>query len=372
MLSDDMISLFVAITRGDTERVESLTRSGAINGEKLLTAAYVNRIPGFISSRINELSIQSLFDEKLVASLNKFYLSQIGSTYRLMKETEAVADSFADENIPVVFLKGPLFSLQYYGSILKMASSDIDLLVTKEPYHGRAEHVLQEQGYTRKSIVLLSNRLQKFFTHHTTFRKGSILLDLHWVLRAHWSYRIDYDRLWSNRKSVEFQGKSYTILDHEYDIVFRVLSIFQDIQTKRLDFKSVVDLYMVLRVVDSFFEWADFFDRRKEERILAICINVLNILLKIFRESEELSGVARFIRKNDRLLSDLKPDDIFVAQGEPAIALPQKSWAFSLYESPRRSALLWWALSLPFRLCEYPDSVRIPVQRMIPRYASRA
>jgi hypothetical protein len=87
---------------------------------------------------------------------------------------------------------------------------DIDILIHREDLP-EADQMLKDMEFSRLSIVLISNNAMTRFTHTYDYHKriaGSGLpvhrqylpLDLHWRLRSHFSFRLDYETIWKQQE----------------------------------------------------------------------------------------------------------------------------------------------------------------------------
>ena len=138
---------------------------------------------------------------------------------------------------------------------------------------GEFEEMLHGLGYRRRSRILGSRELMTRYTHHMEFDGPMVPLDLHWVLRCHPSFALDYAAIWQDKQLVEVR-KSFFALSAEYELVLQFLSIQNDVQLGVIRLKSFVDLYAILKRVAPAPDWTTFLARRAAEGLLRIAINV--------------------------------------------------------------------------------------------------
>jgi hypothetical protein len=178
-------------------------------------------------------------------------------------------------------------------------------------------------------------------------------LDLHWVLRRHSSFALDYSDLWRRKRQVKVHDVEFLALDVEYDLVLQLLSIHTDVEVGIIRLKSVVDLYAILTRVAPTLSWAPFFARRAEEGLLPIAVNVLDLALDVLDCRDEFAALAESIEQHRGKLVLI---DLYVKlnliRGTGG-AMQRKAWALRLYDTSPMRALYWWGLSLPFRLAEH-------------------
>jgi hypothetical protein len=106
---------------------------------------------------------------------------------------------------------------------------------------------------------------------------------------------------------------------------------------------------MILQGTRGSVDWTGFFVRRERENIAVICRTVLWLALTLFRSGAcfpELS--AALAAQNDEAAADR---DELLALLEPSpFAWRAKRWSWGLHRMSAPAQLLWWAVSLPFRV----------------------
>ncbi|HTL70240.1 MAG TPA: nucleotidyltransferase family protein, partial [Candidatus Eisenbacteria bacterium] len=242
---------------------------------------------------------------------------------------------------------------RFYGDIGQRRIADLDLLVRPREVP-EAERLLGKAGFRRTSRLLFGGTLASRFTPCLEYKKENLGLDLHWQLRSHPSFRVDYDRLWRTSETAAVGDRAFGVPSAEYELLTQILSIFTDVQLGTILLKSFVDVHKILEAVEESLDWDRFFLDRREEGLLRISVNVLDLALDALdardrfpRLGSRLAGHASCVRwtrreKKMRLLERSKA------------ALRNKSWAFPLYETTPFRTFSWWALSLPFRVAASP------------------
>ena len=294
----------------------------------------------------------AIFPDRMTGDLKNSYLEQWTKNEKLLRETERLSDLLGIGEVDVIFLKGAFLGARYYGDIDRRAVSDIDLLIKKEALH-RSDRILRGFGYVRNSRAFPSEALASLFTHHFEYGKNDLDLDLHWNLSTHFTFKIDYVRLWRDSGEFMFRGRSYRVLSDEYELVFQLLSIFKDIELGTIKLKSFVDAYMIMRAAYGEIRWAEFFERRRREGIFNISLNVLDLLLGLFELNEEFPEVAAYIDVNRVLIELTDPEEKAALITRTGLNIRNKRWALALYSSGSAYSFIWWLTSLPFKLQVY-------------------
>lgn len=132
---------------------------------------------------LNSPDIPSLVCHTLKAEYEKNLYKSLVMTGEMIR----LVGILHDQEIPSLVLKGAPLAQKIYGNISLRMSKDIDLLVFQE-YLGKAEKILLEEGYERKTTDLsLTPRqaqayLRKF--HHFVFIHPlrGVCVELHWKI----------------------------------------------------------------------------------------------------------------------------------------------------------------------------------------------
>jgi hypothetical protein len=347
------LQLVGAIIRGRSDLVESLSGAADIDWSAFLRYADHHRIAGALFHAVQCHALVPLLPRHVVEDLRKTFLTQFRWNLLLLDRIRALDTALRRSGQEVIFLKGLHLAQEYYGQIAARQVGDLDLLM--RDWHDLAafEEIIRGLGYRRRSRILGSRALMVRYTHHMEFDGPQAPLDLHWVLRRHSSFALDYSDLWRRKRQVKVHGVDFLTLDVEYDLVLQLLSIHTDVEIGIVRLKSAVDLHAMLNRVAPTLSWADFFARRAEEGLLAIAVNVLDLALDVLDCRDEFAALAQSIEQHrgKLLLIDLDAK-LNLIRGTGG-AMQRKAWALRLYDTSPLRALYWWGLSLPFRLAEH-------------------
>jgi len=346
------IGLVGAILKGDTARAEELLKAGNPDPEEFYRFLWSNHIAGTMYSLLSSSNLGTLFPAWMAERLKSSYLEQWTKNEKLLRETERLRDLFERRSVDVIFLKGPFLAARYYGDVDRRAVSDIDLLIRKEGLP-QADRILRGSEYVRKSRAFPSETLAVVFTHHFEYGKNGTDLDLHWNLSTHFTFKIDYIRLWRESRMFTYRGRDYRVLSDEYELVFQILSIFKDIELGTIKLKSFVDAYMIMRAAHGESRWTEFFEQRRREGIFRISLNVLDLVLCFFELHKEFPELAEYLDRNRTYLEITDPDERAGLITRTGFTLSNKRWALALYSSGSVYSFFWWLTSLPFKLQVY-------------------
>lgn len=276
------------------------------------------------------------------ARLKMDYLAQWDRAER-MKICLGNLAELLEPGIGVIALKGPIMSQRFFGDALARVSQDIDFLIREEDAP-EAEAKLMGAGYIPKTGSAAIRRLSKPYMHHSSFIKDGFAHELHWALRRHPTYRIDYARLWARRERIESDGRAYPTLPAEYELVLQALSMIDDMERGCLKLKSLADIAAIALQMDGHASWDEFFAERERENILRPTAWSLAFTL-------ESLGIAGSLPQLSRKLSGLLERlELRVGATLPAGPIGRKRLGWSLRESSALKNMAWWMRSLPVRI----------------------
>lgn len=266
----------------------------------------------------------------------------------LLDRLADIADRFAAAGQAVILMKGPYLAERYYGDIAAREFIDLDLLVPMAD-RGRASRLLESAGYAVRSRMIGGEAVTSFFVHGFDFVAGKINVDLHWRLSRHPSLRVDEARLWHERRAYAIGDREYAVLSDEHELVFQALSLVRDIERGRPKAKNVIDILQVASAADATFDWDAVLGRARTEGTRGALVNVLSLCLDVAdardlapRLSAALDGQVRRVRVR--------------ASNAPFVFEPRswglgnKWWSARVHDTNPLGWLLWWMVSLPFRL----------------------
>lgn len=359
------IELLAALLRGDTSAVEHRLHSPRFHPNRFLAFTDQNHLSGYLHVFIADSPAKDMFPSELLDQLADRYIRQRFSCMETLREMVAIYDKFQEANQRILFIKGPFVAQRYYGDIHNRFFWDIDILVHRKDL-SRCDQLLRDLGFVKRSLTFINTELMTRFTHTFEYRtrilevtklehREYLPLDLHWCLQCHFSFRLDDERLWNEQEECLLEGRPFPVVSAEYDLVIYLLSIFGDITLGTAKLKNFVDLYMILKVVEPKLDWHAFFERRKTEKIYVISLNVFDLVLSVLDCRLRFPELARYIEQNRRLI-DLEgtSKQIGLLNGSRiALKLNNRRWANRLYQVPATQSILWWLVSIPFKLSAY-------------------
>jgi len=302
----------------------------------------------FFGSHLAHPSLHACIPPKDRVRLEAYVHRQRERQRKLVAELSRLRSIFEARSIPFILLKGPFIALRFFEGIHKRAYGDLDILVARADL-SRAQQVLREAGYSRRSRVLLGDLLTTQFTHGYDYIRPGIPIDLHWSLGAHISYRIEEESLWKTRQNFSIDGQQYDVLSDEYVLLNLLLSFFEDLDRGAGRIRSVADIYTVLRKLHKRIDWPAFFARRSRENVADICTTILSITLELLECQAHFPQLAQALADRTHFTSNHSQNLESLIEG-PHGNMRNKIWASGIYSCSRAACLGWWVISLPFRM----------------------
>jgi hypothetical protein len=290
-----------------------------------------------------------MLPQEYLRERKRFSLQQWRRQETLVRELMAIANVFAAAGQEFILLKGAYLATRFFGGIDRRPFFDLDLLVNRDKLP-EAQRLLRGSGYARRSAILINETLTTYFTHAFDFTKSGVAVDLHWALSANAAHNFDYHAIWQRRQNFVLYNRNFSVLSDEYEVVFSLISIFKDVERGAARLKTFVDLYFILNALESRLNWNTFVENRRREKILRISINVLALFLDLLDCRDQFPEIARLAARERELVKRVSPQETVALLEAPLGALQNKLWAAGVYDCSRLQLVLWWLVSLPFRL----------------------
>jgi hypothetical protein len=346
------LTVLRSLVRGDVEALRTALSDPGTDVAGFLGFARRHQLGSYAYRTLKQLGLAPLLAPRMVVGAKATALLERAVSDRLARQMGELGELFDRGGVRVMFIKGPLFALRFYGSLDARGLSDLDVLIPAPRDIDRVEALLLERGFERAHHVPLSRRLGQYFAHHFEYQRDSLPLDVHWALQRHFSFAIDYRRIWATSARVTLDGRSYEAASDEYELVLQILGVVTDLQVGKLTLRSLVDIYRVLKTVDGTLDWREFLAWRERERIRRPSVYVLALVLDVLACRDEFPGLAAILEPGLRSLVPTSLAFRAVLQSRPLDAR-QKLLALRIYEAPLAASLSWWLLSLPFRIAVY-------------------
>jgi len=350
---------------------------------QLVTRARWDEIPGRWQDRSDDDAFPAFLAEQHLAHYvlrkieteGKTGLFPEGVVQRLRQEVELrragvvgipaalaeVVAAFDVARVECLVLKGMPFAARYFGDPTLRRLLDIDLLVRRADAD-RGLRVLLGLGYRPKRRRIRdaaegpSIRPHRLRTEHALGLRREVPVDLHWRLRTAPAYRVAESAVWTGAQEVAVGGVVCRAPSDECALLLLLLSIAHDIGRSACRLKHLLDVRQILASADPHMDWAAFFERRREENVLRISVNVLWIVLDLFGGAEDFPRLAAELKRHaSQRVGQGGRESILCVLREGRMA--NRLWFARVYPVAWARDLLWLVdryLSHPGRLLLVP------------------
>jgi hypothetical protein len=351
----EFISLLL---KGDQKTAAERLRDTVIEPYELAQFLDRHRLQLFLLSLLGGSPLQKWLPQEWLDKVRSVSARRWARQERLLRELQGMSTVLTNAGREFILLKGPYFAIRFFGSTAHREFRDLDILIRRPDLH-TVEKLLRTCGYVRKSRILVNPTLTTYFTHALDFTKPNVKLDLHWSLSASAGHRLDYDAIWRSRQPFLLGSQEFFVLSEEHEVMFKLMSIFKDLERGAVRLQAFIDLYFILSAFSDRIDWSQFVANRRRERILQLSVNVLALFLDLFSCSETFPAVATAVAKERQRFKGHSSTDLVALFEAPRGALRNKLYAAGIYDCSRMHVFFWWLVSLPFRLVVHqPDKFR--------------
>jgi hypothetical protein len=358
------LDLLRLIVRGDAPAIRRAFADPDTRLAAFLGFAHQHQLGAFVYWKLEQLGLTRLLSKSMLAAVKAAWLVEQAASTQLTLQLRDLVDVLESSQTDVLFIKGPLFAQRFYGSVDARSVADLDILIQAPEQLAEVERLLFEAGFERAFRVPLSRRLSHLFAHHFEYRRNSLGLDVHWKLQSHVTFAIDYARIWATATRVDLGDRTYSCTSDEYELVLQIVGGLTDVEVGKLRLRSLVDIFQVLEYVKDDLDWDEFFAARRSERTLRPSAFILMVVLDLLDCHDRFPALAARLEPMLRVLPPTSHVFNAVLHSRP-LDVRQKLLALRIYEAPLAASILWWLVSLPFRLAVY-GFTRRPLRMNVP------
>ncbi|MET3319928.1 UNVERIFIED_ORG: hypothetical protein ABIC97_003025 [Peribacillus simplex] len=164
--------------------------------EFFLQLAMHHRVYPLIYSKLKIVD-EALIPKYVIENLYQEYKKNTFKMLFFSGEMENLSKLFDENQIRLLFLKGPVIAFDIYGDISLRTSKDLDILVQKTDLN-RVEELLLSYGYEREE---LQDKFEKS-RHHIIFfhPQKKIEIEIHWRLNPPPLKEPSFNELWDRKR----------------------------------------------------------------------------------------------------------------------------------------------------------------------------
>jgi hypothetical protein len=228
--------------------------------------------------------------------LREAYRNRAMINTSLFFDASKVIKSLADNQLPVIALKGLSLAKNIYGDIALRPMSDIDLLVKEEDLV-RAGRILLTLGY-KQSFPAWESML-KTYPHLPPFTNNNgVMIELHWnIVTPDIPIKVDFDGLWERARLIKVDHGEVLAFSSEDLFLHLCIHACFHLQTG-LDLIPLSDMAGLIKTSADKIDWQIVIERATRWGGQK-CVYLMLLLVR------ELLGAA----PPDKIMSEIKPDD---------------------------------------------------------------
>ncbi|MEI2317498.1 nucleotidyltransferase domain-containing protein [Bacillus paramobilis] len=223
-MSKELKLLFAILKLQDDETVQTYSNEwfSDIDWEVFLEQAVHHRVYPVIYQKLKQVD-EELIPSHIVQTLNRKYKKNTFQMLYLSAEMERINKLCNENEIRMIFLKGPVLSQDLYGDISLRTSCDLDVLIPMQNLE-KVEMLLLEQGYVKDDYIQTILNDWKWRHHHITFFHPikRIKVEIHWRLNPGPGKEPGFEELWRRKRKSTLTSNSVYMLGKEDLFLFLV------------------------------------------------------------------------------------------------------------------------------------------------------
>ncbi|MFC9414328.1 nucleotidyltransferase family protein [Bacillus mobilis] len=223
-MSKELKLLFTILKSQDDETMQIYSNEwfSNIDWEIFLEQAVHHRVYPVIYQKLKQVD-EELIPSYVVQTLNRKYKKNTFHMLYLSAEMEQINKLCNENEIRMIFLKGPVLSQDLYGDISLRTSCDLDVLIPMQNLE-EVEKLLLEQGYVKDDYIQTILNDWKWRHHHITFFHPTkqIKLEIHWRLNPGPGKEPGFEELWKRKRKSTLTSNSVYMLGKEDLFLFLV------------------------------------------------------------------------------------------------------------------------------------------------------
>ena len=350
--------IFVPLLRGDGEAF--LERLGASEDGtmRLMSFLQVQRLAATVAAAVEDLGLMQELPQDLHEQLRAQRRSQFLLALANLEAASELHIWLTSLGVAHLFLKGPLMGLRAYGRVESRTVGDIDLLVDSNAIE-QVEEELCLRGYEARYGTLGGRRLSRFFTHHFSYSKKQMLVEVHWDLVCEAGIQVDMEAVWAQSESLQFRGTDFPVPSLETSLLLQILAVAKDLELGLLMLRSFADTRALALALGAGFDWTRFLSEVSRQGAGGLASAVLELTFRLMECRADLPELAAAIARTPGSSSRL--DLTRPTLGLRVFGLQPPAWQnrkllFPLHRGGGLATWAWWAFSLHFRKAVYRDS----------------
>ncbi|SCC44916.1 nucleotidyltransferase domain-containing protein [Bacillus mycoides] len=322
-MSKELKLLFAILKLQDDETVQIYSNEwfSDIDWEVFLEQTVHHRVYPVIYQKLKQVD-EELIPSHIVQTLNRKYKKNTFQMLYLSAEMERINKLCNENEIRMIFLKGPVLSQDLYGDISLRTSCDLDVLIPMQNLE-KVEMLLLEQGYVKDDYIQTILNDWKWRHHHITFFHPTkqIKLEIHWRLNPGPGKEPGFEELWKRKRKSTLTSNSVYMLGEEDLFLFLVS------HGARHGWSRLRWLVDIKKIVDQELNWSEIHKLMRKYQMLHLGGQALILAAQLLgvrldermmelvakKRSKQLAQEALFYFKQMiNLHTDPVPEEVFI------------------------------------------------------------
>ncbi|MGW5951468.1 nucleotidyltransferase domain-containing protein [Bacillus mycoides] len=361
-MSKELKFLFAILKLQDDETLQTYSSEwfADIDWEVFLEQAMHHRVYPVIYQKLKQVDEERI-PSHVVQTLNRKYKKNTFQMLYLSAEMERINKLCNENEIRMIFLKGPVLSQDLYGDISLRTSCDLDVLIPMQNLE-KVEMLLLEQGYVKDDYIQTILNDWKWRHHHITFFHPTkqIKLEIHWRLNPGPGKEPGFEELWKRKRKSTLTSNSVYMLGEEDLFLFLVS------HGARHGWSRLRWLVDIKKIVDQELNWSEIHKLMRKYQMLHLGGQALILAAQLLgvrldermmelvakKRSKQLAQEALFYFKQMiNLHTDPVPEEVFIYHSR---------YLFSLMSNQQK------ILYIMSQLYPYPiDAKTLPLPRSL-------
>jgi hypothetical protein len=230
-----MIDTLTHLAAGEREIPENLPLTSltdeTLNIQELISLAHQHKLTNTLLTSIKELNLTPETQKKFEKFKTHALLEKTSRTF-MVKEALKISQTLTNADLPALIIKGPILSLQLYGSPTVREYTDIDIVVDTQNFL-KVNQTMNTLGYyadPESQIAQFSNSedahhyIQK--PHHIIYKNPShpYRIEIHNKLFVGSSFSEEYNlqHIVSRTETLHYKGSAYTAINKTDHLLFMI------------------------------------------------------------------------------------------------------------------------------------------------------
>lgn len=212
------------IKASNSKEIETINRQWFenINWNQFLKLAMHHRIYPSLYPKMKKID-EELIPLYVIQELRRKFQNNTLNMLYLSREMGEVSRIFTENQIRILFLKGPVIAADFYESISLRTSGDIDVIVSIHDLE-KVHELLFSLGYVKEADFETVLNEWKWRRHHVTYYhpEKKIKLEVHWRLHPGPCKEPKFNELWEHKRVSSIETYPIYCLGKEDLLIFLV------------------------------------------------------------------------------------------------------------------------------------------------------